>query len=242
MPFTLGDGLTKTRSRERGSYSTFEEADLNGTRVPLPFFNTIKKLHPTTGDLDHVDNLVSARTTIWILVFFYPQIHSAVIGFKVTVIDDLMFLLEYSDTFKGKSNVKKLAIRPIFLWNDFIPDTWWDLEDDDQIDWMAVESQKSTAVSLFLEVTNQLDSLELTFTRREGDESLVNVTCLSSLKSSFGSLKHLRLAESYSDRHQLIINEFEVFKSLKILSVDWKTLGAVLEVDSFLTPLNLQCH
>ena len=94
---------------------------------------------------------------------FCPYLTQAPIEFNL---DKLSFacLLEYSETFKGLSNVKQLALRPRIVWDDdFIYNRGWQR-------WRGEESNlvggslETAAVYHFLLVANSLDSVVLCLT------------------------------------------------------------------------------
>jgi len=93
-------------------------------------------------------------------IVFYSALTQATLSFNLDY-SSFIYLLEYSETFKGLSNVKQLALRPKVIWDD------GSINSRRYKRWRGDESSlvggnlETAAIYLFLQVTNSLDSLEM---------------------------------------------------------------------------------
>lgn len=98
-----------------------EQRDLR--RIPFHFLaHSLKKLH--LGASNNPARMLNAQSVIWILLYC-PHLLEAYVTFGLNL-KSSNFLVEYSGTFEGLSGVKKLASRPILVWDvgDFEEGKW----------------------------------------------------------------------------------------------------------------------
>lgn len=160
--------------------------------------------------------MMTAQKMGWVLVFC-PHLLQASLAFTI---DRSAYdcLLEYSETFKGLSRVKRLAIVLILVWvYGTVYDHGWEGRRP-----MADSNLETTAVSHFLRVINSLEvnGGHAVITSRKDSNSVVYADWPSSLTRSQSSLKHLRFITVHpftSKRSKLDLSDF---KALKIISPD----------------------
>lgn len=143
---------------------------------------------------------------------------------------DVAYLFEFSDTFKGLSKVKQLAIAPNFPWKPEDKRSHCGTPAESRKEW-TFGNKKSDTVYHFLKVTNQLESLELGAMRgctpQRGDSTEINPTCIDALTSSFKTLKHLRVIQGTPQFENRLFANLTPFESLTILGIDQVPITAL---------------
>lgn len=209
---------------------------VNGSLSPLYFFaHSLKRIE--IGAATGLQKDASARNCMWILIFS-THLEVAVLNFSVTL-EDVKYLEEYSQSWKGLSKVKYLAIAPLFE-SDPKFARWWNKKH------LNAEGErrnlKEESIYNFLLVSNQLSSLEI-WTREspESDESVDLIQdCLSALQSSFKTLKHLRLAQFPPDIGTQSLFEFSKFTELKVLAIEGMMLAPLTSWLQYSLPSSLE--
>lgn len=194
-------------------------------------------------------------------MIFCERIEEAALAFCVSATSDFKFLAEFNEAYKGKSNVKRLAIKPRFVADDS-PKTWWGLDSEFRRSWKG-GNKKSEAIYNFLQVTSGLTALEL-YSDREvcnhRDDTNLFTGCLKGLESSFDTLSHLRLVGVGLDPHENHSNhqhhnplthedehdnhppttDFSSFKNLRILSCDLNSIEPLTQQPQIPLPNSLE--
>lgn len=183
--------------------------------IPMHFLtHSLKRLHIAAQS--YPDRGISASKALWLLTFC-PRLFQAILGFTMST-KDHQLLKEHSEAFKGKSNVRELAIEVAFSWVRDDKKTWWGTERQQDY---AEGNRKSEAVALFLKVTKNLDSVEIHGSfegMRPGDPTPVFSASIAGLDLSVKTLKHLRLINLVPDLGFPVSTKYPNFQTLKILS------------------------
>lgn len=201
------------------------QTKIDGRWSPMRYFsNSLKKLYIKCSESDIYSNVMSASNVVWILVFS-PHLREATFGFTLDVLQDFSFLSEYYTVFEGLSQVKKLSICPMFVFDEERPDTWWGRPEEDQRIWMA-GNKKNEALWKLLRVTKDLSCFEFSqkeerSKRRKGDYTNLSTQCLmGGLESSSSSLRHLRILGDLGVSPRSIPTDYSIFESLRIFSFE----------------------
>lgn len=191
----------------------------NARLPPLAFLtHSLKTLFiPTWESMEHN---FRARNVVWVLVFCT--------GLRFATLccifdqNDFKYLTEFSSAFSGLAQVRKLALGVHFSATQPI-ETYWSTAVGEQ--WLG-GNKKSQAIFYLLKVTRNLQCLEIDSmpSVQEEEETVVNFSCLSALRSSYHSLESIRLfglGINQVDPEEAKANtNFALFKKLKAMSLD----------------------
>lgn len=193
--------------------------------IPFPFLSCLKKTFICPGKSGDIS--FSARNFIWLSVFV-PTLQEIAISCDFSQVD-VKFLNEHKDTFKHRSNVKKLGISFKFVASQSgTRSPQWKSNGDSQSCGISGKTQ-SQCISDLLSVTKELECLEINgmdSRNQDGDgkERSLQIS-LSSISSSFRSLRHfrqlLRPAQSFQ------ASQLGLFNNLKHWSTQGDGLGAL---------------
>lgn len=217
-------------------------------RIPFNFLTSSLKRLRICPFID-LQSGMTAQNMIWILVFS-PHLSQASLCFTIDR-SSFLFLQDHVNTFRGLSHLKQLAIRPAIVW-DYVSseDAGWNQVPNGRKEELQGTGRdlETLAYSTFLQVTNNLDSLEIVggsaYTRSGANvESKVGLEVISSLFNSFSSIKHLRLIAVWNKKEHAKM-DLSVFKALKTLGLDsssilWFEMGVVDEIPSTIEVLQL---
>jgi len=145
--------------------------------------------------------------------------------------DDFTFLSDFHSTFKGLSSVKQLAFRIVCIFKKSDRRTWWGRSEESNQVWKGGNKKTEAAINL-LEVTDQLETLEIStvrITRNPGDTKSLYTSFLSHLQSSFHCLKFLRLVTIEANPDDRSSTDLSKFKNLKLLAAEEFSLLALFE-------------
>lgn len=220
-------------STEIGFYLSPIET-VEGRRVHLSFSNSIKRLHiPFLLEQQEASDSMSGRNILWLLVFC-PSLTEAVFFFSLSH-EDYLFLEEYNEVFKGKSNVKKLSLMPTMsLYKSKYANKSWEAKQQGNGKWKGGNRASHSIFNILL-VTKNLWSLDLREVRirtEGGHKDVDNAEfdlysyCLSGLFNSYDSLKHIRVGRFQSKVDIDSVADFSKFKALKILGLE----GALINI------------
>lgn len=212
---------------------------VNGKIVPLKFLtHSLKRVYIPLVD-HRAPCVLSVKSVAWLLVFC-PHLRQAALSFTIHV-SDFQFLQEYRDSIKKVSKVKDLALRFVFIHQREDKKTWWGLASEFNQGWIG-GNKKTEIVHRMLEITNELDSLEVSFQfddSNPGDRSLPFSSCLAGACSSFDSLRHLRLFELKAATSNPATIDFSSFKNLRVLSSNFAYMDKV-DMSLLLLPPKLE--
>lgn len=187
--------------------------------LPFPFLNCLKKTFIGQAVSGHI--FFSARNFIWLSVFV-PTLQEIAIYINASQVD-VKFLKDYKETFRHRSNVKKLSISFRFIASQSgTKNLQWKSNGESQISGISGKAQ-SLCISDLLSVTKELECLEINGVDSkdrdsDGQEHTPEII-LSSISNSRPSLKHfrhlLRPAQSFQ------ASQLGLFSNLK----HWSTEG-----------------
>lgn len=183
------------------------------------------KLEPQFHEEGEPNLNPNGRNAIWILIFC-SHLQEACLGIEMSVCD-LAFLSEFSTAYEGMSSVKKLALEIDFVYTEQDERTWWGLQAEQEGE-IWKENKKTQSLEHLLRSTHQLEALELIAfptQRRSGDGSELSHRILTTLSSSFGSLKHLRLFGDFEGLDEASVdltrsNFLHSFEAVRIITLD----------------------
>lgn len=224
------DAIPPFRQRIDGKLST----------APL-FTNSLRRLFiPRWRDSDDSrEKRLSAKNVAWILTFS-PSLVEACLSFSVSI-SDFNHLREHETALYGLSNVRRLALEFYFTFNEAEKSSWWGSPSENRESWKG-GNKKMHAIWVLLSLTKNLTSLELYQSLaglRSGDKTEVYSTCLSSLTSSFGTLRHLRILNIGSDPTNPPL-AYEKFKQLRTLSTDHFQISHLAKFNDIKLPTSLE--
>lgn len=252
--FMIGDGIKEATQEicrhltslqalvilEEGMMLPFR-VRINGKLLPTPFFTSLKKLHIPLWEEEDSPYL-NARNVVWLLVFC-ECLEEASLGYLCSVYDFDSFLSEHVVNLKGSSNVKKLALRPKFVFLKDDSSTWWGQSQEEASRSWKGGNKKGESIVNLLSITRQLLSLEICYyqlKRNPGDETSLQTSVLLELGSSFTSLRLLRLFFFNVNPSDFGSIDFTVFKQLNTLSVDKLALQCLLRFPDYRMPSTIK--
>lgn len=205
---------------------SFQARGLNGKMAPLPFLSTsLKKLCIPNFDLDKKTpdspgKDLSGTALTWLLRSC-QSLEEVCVPVLISTADfDL--LSELSDALQGISKVKKLALQIIYASHSTDRRTWWGTPRELAQSWNG-GSKKTQALILLLKITKGLTALEASYyseTSNREDQTSSYSSCISTLRRSFDTLKHLRLCALLPDPTNPASTDYSLFQSLRIISVE----------------------
>lgn len=157
-------------------------------------------------------------------------------------VKDLRYLVDHREIFSGLSNVKKLSLAVEFKLSKGARSRWNSATGKQ---WVG-GNLKTTLASYLLEVTKNLDSLELSYWSEPPtpeDFTSVNSSCIVALGQSFKSLRHLRLIGidvDTTDLDSVKTTDLSLFENLKMLSVDYLMSTALVNFPMIQLPLGIE--
>lgn len=165
---------------------------VDGRTIPLSFLSTLKTIE-LVWDND-ARGMLSARHVLWMLLFCKSSRQAAIACTSSP--RDAHFLVDFASTFKGRSKVKHLAIKPVFIEQDNEEMCWWDLPEE-QGKVCRGGNRFTESVYNFLQVTSNLSSLKISGLSQRSTsrsrEASWRLGFFGALDKSYWSLKHLRL-------------------------------------------------
>jgi len=142
--------------------------------------------------------------------------------------DDFTFLADLHSTFKVLSSVKQLALMIVYMFIKSDRRTWWGRSKESNKAWKGGNKKTEAAINL-LEITDEHEFLEIStmrITRNPGDTNSLYTSCLSTLQSSFHSLRSLRLVTIEANPDDRSSTDLSKFKNLKFLAAgEYAMLG-----------------
>lgn len=194
--------------------------------------NSLKKLFVGFYEQNHL--CLNAKNTIWLL-FTCSGLESLGVGLTASH-DDSKFLREHLSVLRGISNVQHLSLRIKYVFDQQRGERSWGSPPERVY---KGGNRRTEFLIDLLSLVRRLTSLELA-SAESNDSSPPFISCLSSLQSSFSTLRHLRLFSIVMDPRNPAVEVYSLFKNLKTLTLELTGLHFVAEYKSLVLPSTLE--
>lgn len=227
-------------------FFSFPEPE-NFVRVPISnsSLNTLKRIQIGSSQPQNLPERGIDAERATFLLSSCPHLIQAIlkVSFSRKSFDSLQQKL---DELQGCSNLKDLAVRFEFIWDERLLNTWWGTSSEKKSSTKyRLGSKKMRLATRFLSLTRNLESLEVWMEdtlKREKDWSQVDEGCLVGLNKSQESLRQLRLrgfAACHSTKQDQVF-DYSTFKNLKILNLDFMGLHNLSHRNKTEYPLSVE--
>lgn len=120
---------------------------IDGQMVPLTFLShSLKRFHASLFSDGKSAEGLSGRNFVWLLSFT-PALRHVSVGLTISH-DDSLFLSEHISALEGRSKVKELALRIIFVFDINRKKTWWGTDEEQKKKWTGGNKKTEIAGNL----------------------------------------------------------------------------------------------